>query len=128
MILRVDAGWVLDIQTANNPVNLPLTDWGSFAFCVERHRYERFRGELYYEETAARAATFVHSMIVLEPFADFNAVVGCACADRYMAGSDEPLTVPPGGWVQLTRDIRERKHTLTDVARTLRAWSRPHTD
>ncbi|WSY43996.1 hypothetical protein OG948_35895 (plasmid) [Embleya sp. NBC_00888] len=45
-----------------------------------------------------------------------------------MAGSDEALTVPPGGWVQLTRDIREHKHSLTDVARTLRAWSRPRTD
>ncbi|WP_406300453.1 hypothetical protein [Embleya sp. NBC_00888] len=53
---------------------------------------------------------------------------GLCLRDRYMAGSDEALTVPPGGWVQLTRDIREHKHSLTDVARTLRAWSRPRTD
>jgi hypothetical protein len=51
---------------------------------LERHRYERIAGEPYYEEIAARAATFLHTALRLRPFTDYNASIGIGCIRAYM--------------------------------------------
>ncbi|WP_245997295.1 hypothetical protein [Streptomyces armeniacus] len=89
---------------------------------AERHRYERFAGEAYYEEPASRAATFLHTALLLEPFSDFNASIGAGCADMYMRQSDQPFIPPPGAMAQLVREIRAERTGLAAIARRLREW------
>ncbi|MCP9208315.1 hypothetical protein [Streptomyces cucumeris] len=124
MILYVDAGWVLNVQVAVSPVNTPVRDWGALHCMTERHRYERFAGEPYYEEAAARAATFLHTSLILEPFSDYNATIGAACAQMYMEESGERITPPPGAMVGLVRELRRTTRLrLGDTARRFRDWA-----
>ncbi|MFB4197111.1 hypothetical protein [Streptomyces carpaticus] len=122
MTLYVDAGWVLNVQLDVSPPNTPIRDWGALQCMAERHRYERFADEPYYEETVSRAATFLHTALHLEPFADFNAAIGAACTHMYLDLSGEPIAPPPGGMAQLARDIRAHKRDLQGAARQLREW------
>lgn len=122
MILSVDAGWILNVQIEVSPANTPIRDWGALHCMAERHRYQRLAGEVYYEETAARAATFLHTALLLQPFSDYNAAIGAACADTYMAESGEPITPPPGAVAQLVRDVREREAGLLEAALRIRDW------
>jgi len=123
LILYVDAGWVLNVQVDVSPVNTPVRDWGALHCMSERHRYERFAGEPYYEEAAARAATFLHTSLILEPFSDYNAVIGAACAQMYLEESGEAIAPPSGAMVGLIRDIRDNRLRLSETARRLRAWA-----
>ncbi|WP_432747292.1 hypothetical protein H7827_23805 [Streptomyces sp. JH002] len=120
--LYVDTGWVLNVQLEVGPPSTPIRDWGALQCMAERHRYERFAGEAYYEEAVTRAATFLHTALLLEPFADFNAAIGAACARMYLDLSEQPISPPPGAMAQLTRSIREHKTDLQDTARQLRDW------
>jgi hypothetical protein len=121
--LYVDAGWVLNVQVEVSPPNTPVADWGALHCMVERHRYERLAAEPYYEETASRAATFLHTALLLEPFSDYNAAIGGACAWEYMLQSEEPITPPKGAIAQLVREIRADKLSLGAIARRLRSWA-----
>lgn len=58
---------------------------------ADRHTFERERGALYYEEAAYQAATFLHTALLLRPFADYNLVIGWARASQYMHVSGQPL-------------------------------------
>lgn len=122
MTLYVDAGWILNVQIEVSPANTPVRDWGALHCMAERHRYERFAGEAYYEEPTTRAATFLHTALLLEPFSDFNAAIGAGCADMYLEQSEEPFIPPPGGMTQLVRDIRTERLDLAALARRLRDW------
>ncbi|MFG2794287.1 hypothetical protein [Streptomyces sp. NPDC048419] len=121
-IIRVDVGWVLQIQSAISPLNVPITDWGALGFMAGRHQFERERGVLYYEETAARAATFLHTSLLLRPFADYNLVVGWACASQYMQVSGEPLQVKDDDLYALAQDVRSQEADLRTVAQRLESW------
>ena len=121
-IIRVDVGWVLQIQSAIAPLNVPITDWGSLGYMADRHKFERERGVLYYEETAARAATFLHTALLLRPFADYNLVIGWACTSQYMHVSGEPLQVKDDDLYQLATTIRSQEADLRTVAQQLESW------
>ena len=122
MILRIDAAWLLDIQIAVSPPNTPIRDWGALDFLVRRHAFQRFHGEPYYEETEARAATFVHTAVMLQPFMDYNATIGLACARAYMEQSGEPVSAADKDMIQLIHDLREQHLDLAGAARVLRQW------
>ncbi|WP_030616881.1 hypothetical protein [Streptomyces sclerotialus] len=122
MILTIDAGWILGIQAANVPSDPRLRDWGALHAVVERHRFQRFAGEIYYEETPTRAASLLHTMVLLKPFEDYNGIIGAACAWAYMEQSGEALAPTPGGMAQLVRDVREKEADLAVVAKRLRSW------
>ncbi|NGO69714.1 hypothetical protein [Streptomyces boncukensis] len=122
MTLYLDAGWILNVQIEVSPPNTPVRDWGSLHCMTERHKYERIAGEPYYEEVPTRAATFLHTALLLEPFSDYNAAIGAACAQMYMAMSGEPVMPPPGGMAKLVQEAREQRAGLGDVARRLRDW------
>ncbi|GAA0490922.1 MULTISPECIES: hypothetical protein [Streptomyces] len=122
MILYVDAGWILNVQIEVSPENTPVRDWGALHCMAERHRYERFAGEPYYEEAATRAATFLHTALLLQPFSEYNAVIGAACADTYLEDSGERIAPPPRGMVQLVSDIRSGAADLLETALRLRDW------
>lgn len=122
MSLYVDAGWILHVQLEVSPPNTPIRDWGVLQCMAARHRYERFAGETYYEEPETRAATFLQTAVLLEPFSDYNATIGAACADMYMEESGVPITPPLGGMPDLARDIRDTKVPLSAVARRMRDW------
>ncbi|MFF4350364.1 hypothetical protein [Streptomyces sp. NPDC001530] len=57
-IIRVDVGWVLQIQSAISPLNVPIADWGALGLMADRHTFERERGALYYEEVPSRTKKF----------------------------------------------------------------------
>ncbi|MBT2504927.1 hypothetical protein J7I98_03250 [Streptomyces sp. ISL-98] len=121
--IRVDAGWILEIQTRVSPVNTPIADWGALDTMAKRHMFEQPHGQLYYEAPAARAATFLHSAVLLRPFADYNSVIGWACAERYMIASGEPIRPPKPDEVHLlTGAIRAQEATLRDIARAITGW------
>ncbi|KAA6222447.1 MULTISPECIES: hypothetical protein [Streptomyces] len=122
MILAIDAGWILGIQASHVPSDPRLRDWGALHAVVERHRFERFAGEVYYEETPTRAATLLETMVLLRPFEDYNGIIGAACAWTYMEDSGEDIAPPPGAMSQLVRDLREKRTDLLDAARRLRSW------
>lgn len=122
MTLYVDAGWVLEIQASNVPDDPALRDWGALHAAVERHKFERFAGETYYEEAPTRAAVLLETIVRLRPFDDFNGIIGATCAWAYMGRAGEAITPPPEGMVQLVRDIRSEKVGLVDIARRLRDW------
>ncbi|MEV0637058.1 hypothetical protein AB0I77_19295 [Streptomyces sp. NPDC050619] len=122
-IIRVDAGWILDVQSRVAPLNLDITDWGALAAMADRHRYEQPAETLYYEEVATRAATFWHTGIRLEPFADYNAVIGWACAYAYMDASGETVAPPSPKDVYLaSAAIRSHEASFRDTARILNTW------
>jgi hypothetical protein len=120
--LYVDAGWILHVQVEVSPPNTPIRDWGALQCMATRHRYERFSGETYYEEPETRAATFLQTALLLEPFSDYNATIGAGCADMYMEESGEPITPPLGGMPQLVREVRDDKASLSTIARRMRDW------
>ncbi|RLL66356.1 hypothetical protein [Streptomyces sp. Z26] len=122
MTLYIDAGWVLEIQATHVPEDPSLRDWGALHAAVERHRFERFAGETYYEETPTRAAVLLETIVRLRPFKDYNGIIGATCAWAYCGLAGAPLRPPPGGMVQLVRDIRGERLDLGDVARRLRDW------
>ncbi|GHE27387.1 hypothetical protein GCM10017771_42030 [Streptomyces capitiformicae] len=122
-IIRVDVGWILDVQSRVAPLNVDIADWGALAAMAGRHRHEQPAGTLYYEEAASRAATFWHMAIRLEPFADYNAVIGWACAYAYMDASGETVDPPSPKDVYLaSAAIRSHEANLRDTARTLGDW------
>ncbi|MFH8343299.1 hypothetical protein [Streptomyces sp. NPDC018045] len=122
MILCVDAGWILNVQIEVSPENTPVRDWGALYCMAQRHQYERFAGETYYEETATRAASFLHTALLLQPFSDYNAAIGAACAETYMADSGEPVAPPLGAMVNLVRELRSGEAGLLETALRLRDW------
>ncbi|MFD9280284.1 hypothetical protein ACFWD7_23775 [Streptomyces mirabilis] len=121
-IIRVDVGWVLQIQSAISPLNVPISDWGSLGHMADRHTFERERGVLYYEEVAARAATFLHTALLLRPFTDYNLVIGWACASQYMHLSGQPLQPKDDDLYELARAIRGQEADLRTVAQRLESW------
>ncbi|MEV7086528.1 hypothetical protein AB0O07_11620 [Streptomyces sp. NPDC093085] len=122
MTLYVDAGWVLNVQIDVSPENTPIRDWGALHCMVERHRYERLAGEPYYEEVAARAATFLHTAVRLRPFTDYNASIGMACAWEYMEQCDMSIAPSYGDIAKLVSDIRSDEADLHEAARLFRDW------
>lgn len=122
MTLYIDAGWILEIQASKVPKDPSLRDWGALHAAVERHRFERFAGETYYEEAATRAAVLLETIVRLKPFDDFNGTIGATCAWAYLGQAGEPITPPPGAMVQLVGDVRGGKLGLAAIARRLRDW------
>lgn len=121
-VIRVDVGWVLQIQSAISPLNVPISDWGSLGYMVGRHTFERERGVLYYEEIASRAATFLHTALLLRPFTDYNLVIGWACASQYMHLSGRPLQAKDDDLYELAQAIRAQEADLRAVAQRLESW------
>lgn len=121
-IIRVDVGWVLQIQSAISPLNVPISDWGSLGYMADRHKFERELGVLYYEEAASRAATFLHTALLLRPFTDYNLVIGWACASQYMRLSGRPLQPKDDDLYELARAIRGQEADLRTVAQRLKSW------
>lgn len=120
--IRVDAGWILEIQTRVSPVNTPLADWGALNAMATRHLFEQPHDQLYYEEPAARAATFFHTALLLRPFADYNGVIGWACASLYMTASVQPVNPKADDVHLLAGAIRAQEADLRDVARAIASW------
>ena len=121
-IIRVDVGWVLQIQSAISPLNVPIADWGALGFMADRHTFERERGVLYYEEAASRAATFLHTALLLRPFTDYNLVIGWACTSQYMHVSGQPLQAKDDDLYELAQAIRAQEADLRTVAQRLESW------
>jgi hypothetical protein len=121
-IIRVDVGWVLQIQSAISPLNVPISDWGSLGYMADRHKFERELGVLYYEEVASRAATFLHTALLLRPFTDYNLVIGWACASQYMHLSGRPLQPKDDDLYELARAIRGHEADLRTAAQRLESW------
>ncbi|PSM37222.1 hypothetical protein C6Y14_43390 [Streptomyces dioscori] len=121
-IIRVDVGWVLQIQSAISPLNVPIADWGALGFMADRHTFERERGTLYYEEPASRAATFLHTALLLRPFTDYNLVIGWACTSQYMHLSSQPLQTKDDDLYELAQAIRTQEADLRTIAQRLEAW------
>jgi hypothetical protein len=121
-IIRVDVGWVLQIQSAISPLNVPIADWGALGFMADRHTFERERGVLYYEEVASRAATFLHTALLLRPFTDYNLVIGWACASQYMHVSGQPLQAKDDDLYELAQAVRGQQADLRAVAQRLESW------
>ncbi|MFI1701461.1 hypothetical protein [Streptomyces bobili] len=121
-IIRVDVGWVLQIQSAISPLNVPISDWGSLGYMADRHKFERELGVLYYEEVASRAATFLHTALLLRPFTDYNLVIGWACASQYMRLSGQPLQPKDDDLYELARAVRGQEADLRTVAQRLESW------
>ncbi|MFE2538278.1 hypothetical protein [Streptomyces sp. NPDC059371] len=121
-IIRVDVGWVLQIQSAISPLNVPIADWGALDFMASRHTFERERGVLYYEEAASRAATFLHTALLLRPFTDYNLVIGWACTSQYMQVSGQPLQAKDDDLYELAQAVREQEADLRTVAQRLESW------
>ncbi|MET8038370.1 hypothetical protein [Streptomyces sp. NPDC005345] len=121
-IIRVDVGWVLQIQSAISPLNVPISDWGSLRYMADRHTFERQRGVLYYEEVASRAATFLHTALLLRPFTDYNLVIGWACTSQYMHLSGQPLQPKDDDLYDLAQAIRGQEADLRTVALHLESW------
>ncbi|MFJ3301733.1 Fic family protein [Streptomyces sp. NPDC086549] len=123
MILRIDADWILGVQYSGTPTDPALRDWGALQAAVERHKFERFAGEAYYDEAPTRAAVLLHTIVRLAPFEDCNGLIGAMCAWEYMEQSGSPISPPPGAMSQLVRDIRSEKAGLQQVARSLSDWA-----
>ena len=121
-VIRVDAGWILEIQTHVSPINTPVADWGALDAMAGRHLFEQPHGELYYAEPAARAATFFHTSLLLRPFADFNAVIGWACASLYMTASGQRVDPKSDDVHLLAGAIRAQEADLRDTARAIADW------
>ncbi|MFJ1973953.1 hypothetical protein ACIO93_35515 [Streptomyces sp. NPDC087903] len=121
-IIRVDVGWVLQIQSAISPLNVPISDWGSLGYMAGRHTFERERGVLYYEEVTSRAATFLHTALLLRPFTDYNLVIGWACASQYMHLSGQPLQAKDDDLYELAQAVRAQEADLRTVAQRLESW------
>jgi prophage maintenance system killer protein len=122
LVIRVDVGWVLQIQSAISPLNVAITDWGALGFMADRHQFERERDILSYEETDTRAATFLHSALMLRPFADYNLVIGWACTSQYMHASGQRVQTKDEDLYNLARAIRAQEADLRTVAQHLESW------
>ncbi|MEU3792538.1 hypothetical protein [Streptomyces fructofermentans] len=121
-IIRVDVDWVLQIQSVVSPLNVPIADWGSLGYMADRHTFERERGVLYYEGAASRAATFLHTALLLRPFTDYNLVIGWACASQYMRLSGQPLQPKDDDLYELAQAVRGQEADLRTVAQRLESW------
>jgi hypothetical protein len=77
-------------------------------------------GEL--EEAASRAATFLHTALLLRPFTDYNLVIGWACASQYMHVSGQPLQAKDDDLYELAQAARTQEADLRTVAQRLESW------
>ncbi|MFD5079964.1 hypothetical protein [Streptomyces sp. NPDC058371] len=121
-VIRVDVGWVLQVQSAISPLNVPISDWGALGVMADRHKFERERGTLYYEEIPARAATFLHTALLLRPFTDYNLVIGWGCTHQYMSVSGQPVQAKDEELYELARAVRAQEADLRTVAHHLESW------
>nr|WP_206440565.1 hypothetical protein [Streptomyces scabichelini] len=112
----------MQVQAAISPLNVPIADWGALGFMAERHRFERERGTLYYEEASARAATFLHTALLLRPFTDFNLVIGWGCTHQYMSVSGQPVRAKDEELYELAGAVRAQEADLRSVAQRVEAW------
>ncbi|MER6076524.1 hypothetical protein ABT187_49240 [Streptomyces sp. NPDC001817] len=121
-VIRVDVGWVLQIQASISPLNVPIADWGALEVMADRHKFERERGALYYEETPSRAATFLHTALLLRPFTDYNLVIGWGCTHQYMGLSGQPVQAKDEELFDLAQAVRSQEADLRAVAQRLESW------
>ncbi|MGW9024098.1 hypothetical protein ACWGQ5_07685 [Streptomyces sp. NPDC055722] len=121
-IIRVDIGWVLQVQSAISPLNVPIADWGALGFMADRHKFERERDNLYYEEVPVRAATFLHTALLLRPFKDYNLVIGWGCTHQYMHLSGQTVQAKDEELYDLAQAVRTQEADLRTVAQRLEAW------
>ncbi|MCC3772623.1 hypothetical protein [Streptomyces sp. UNOC14_S4] len=125
MYLRIDARWVEDsLQQFEEQSGreIGIDDWGALAAAVHRHAYELHAGEPFYVEVPVRAAVLLQMFVVTRPLTDYNGLVGCALAMRYMRESGQPVKPPGGGMAELVAGIRDSSLTLRATASRLRSW------
>ncbi|MEU9272462.1 hypothetical protein AB0E04_44775 [Streptomyces sp. NPDC048251] len=65
-------------------------------------------GGVSYGHSAARAATFLHTALLLRPFTGYNLVIGRVCTGQYMHLSGEPLQ-PGRRPVRTRQDLADRR-------------------
>lgn len=121
-IVRVDAGWLLTVQEESTPRNLGIRDWAALNWVATAHAFEREHSFPYYEEPSVRAATFLYYALRIEPFHDYNATVGTACAEHYMRLSGQSVEVVDKELFALVGAVRAFEKGLVDVARQLDGW------
>ncbi|WP_406349832.1 hypothetical protein [Streptomyces sp. NBC_00658] len=75
-----------------------------------------------YEETVSRAATFLHTALLLRPFTDYNLVIGWACTSQYMHVSGQPLQAKDDDLYELAQEVRAQEADLRTIAQRLESW------
>ncbi|MGI5401372.1 hypothetical protein ACQEVG_18375 [Streptomyces sp. CA-135486] len=122
----MDARWIeesLQQFEDNTGREVGIDDWGALAAAVYRHAYELHAGEPFYVETPVRAAVLLQMFVASAPLTDYNGLVGCALAIRYLRESGQPVKPPTGGMSRLVTGLRNGTLTLREVAAQLRAWA-----
>lgn len=121
MELAIDIRWLLARQTEVLPEDLGIDDYSALAAAVARHRVNTPRlGEA--TDAAWRAASLLHTLVLLRPLPTHNALYGCGVATAYMHGSDEGIDPPYGALIELVRDIQEGDSDVYHTAEALRSW------
>ncbi|MFC8435704.1 hypothetical protein [Streptomyces sp. NPDC057253] len=73
-------------------------------------------------QPAARAATFLHTALLLRPFTDYNLVIGWACTSQCMHVSSQPLQAKDDELYELAQAVCNQESDLRTIAQRLESW------
>lgn len=121
MILHVDVRWLLERQAEVLPKQPEVHDYSGLVAAVARQRVDP--PKLGYTTDAAwRAATLLHTIVMLRPLPADNALYAMLCTAVYMHASGETIDPPFGAMHSLVADLRANRADVYAAAELIRAW------
>ncbi|MFC4517928.1 toxin Doc [Streptomyces ehimensis] len=120
-ILHIDVRWLLQQQETVMPDQAVVSDFSALVAAVARHRVDPPRLGID-SDPAWRAASLLHTLLLLKPLPAHNVRFACAITISYMHASGEGLDAPYGELVELTKELLAGKADVFDAADRIRSW------
>ncbi|NBM15028.1 toxin Doc [Streptomyces sp. GC420] len=119
--LRVDIRWLLQQHELALPDQPVVSDFSALVAAVARHRVDPPRLGVD-SDPAWRAASLLHTLVLLKPLPTFNVRFACAVTIAYMHASGEGIDAPYGALIELTKEILAGKADVFEAADRIRSW------
>ncbi|MFJ2738130.1 fic family toxin-antitoxin system, toxin component [Streptomyces sp. NPDC087440] len=120
--LFVDERWILDQAESRVPGDPDVTDFGSIAAAVARHRAE-VMGVLVYAEPHHRAAALLHQLVRVPALEHSNEFLGVGVAVAYLTASGKVVKVSSDEAVDLAVSVAVGSADVRQVAAALKSWA-----
>lgn len=119
--LIIDERWLLDVAQTLVPGDPDITDYGSLAAAVARHKHA-VMGTLVYDAPHHRAAALLHSLARVHALEHSNELFAAQVAYAYLHASGIPVKVSSQDAISLVADVVAGRCDVRQVAETLKSW------
>jgi hypothetical protein len=119
--IHIDVRWLLQQHEAALPDQPHISDFSALVAAVARHRVDPPRLGID-PDASWRAASLLHTLLLLRPLPSLNVRFACAVTLAYMHASSEALDAPYGELVELCKDLIGGKDNVFGAADRIRSW------